>query len=208
MDAGGAAIRGPTLAARGKFRQAFLNDSKAREVTCVAMYETVISNLCGTKNDAITPPDRSIIFLQETLKHGKNVIHVRHRQAPSVFDHAPILKIYVAHPPHSNDLLRDAFRIFPNLDSAQAFMALRDLDHSNANCELDDRNAACREINATPLSKRGALDSRGLRIRVSRCRLPTRPRTSMTVEVRDRLPHFMPARSHRHIRPPGISDKR
>src|SRR5688572_9932808 len=119
MDAGGAAIRGPTLAARGKFRQAFLNDSKAREVTCVAMCETVISNRCGTKNDAITPPDRSMIFLQEALKHGQNVIDVRLWQVPSAFDHVPILKIYAAHPPRSNDLLRDAFRVFPNLDSAQ-----------------------------------------------------------------------------------------
>lgn len=115
MDAGGAAIRGPTLAARGKFRQAFLNDSKAREVTFVAMYETVISNRCGTKNDALTPPDHSIIFLQEALKHGKNVAYVRLRQVPSAFEHVLTLKIYAAHPPRSNDLLRDAFRVFPSL---------------------------------------------------------------------------------------------
>lgn len=30
----------------------------------------------------------------------------------------------------------------------------------------------------------------------------------MTLEVQGRLPHFMPARSHRHTRPPGIGAKR
>jgi len=42
MDAGGAATREPTLAARKHFRQAFADDSIDREVIRVAMCKTVI----------------------------------------------------------------------------------------------------------------------------------------------------------------------